>query len=82
MLEKERDEARQECDSLRRKLTLQEQHNLYFKQRYELLQRELFGRKSERRELFSNVLQELLPGFDDAGRPAPARRGTARPPGR
>ena len=71
VLEKERDELKQERDGLLHKLTLQEQRNLYFKQRYELLQRELFGRKSERRELLSNVFQELLPGFDDAERPIP-----------
>ena len=79
VLEKERDEASQERDELRHKLSLQEQHCLYFKQRYELLQRELFGRKSEARELFSSVLQGLLPGFDDAGRPAPPQESETTP---
>jgi len=64
--------SEQTCAELVRKLALQEQNNLYYKERYELLRKEFFGRKSERRELSSTIQMPLLPGFDDANRPTAA----------
>lgn len=64
-----------ERDDLTRKLELTVHHNLYYKERYELLQRSLYGKKSERRELTSSQTM-LLPCFDDATRPQPPESKT------
>ena len=61
-----------ERDDLRRKLELEQQSALYYKERYQLLQRQLFGKKSEKRKLDDSLSRLLLlPGFDDEQRPEP-----------
>lgn len=65
-----------ERDELAKKLELSSQNNLYYKERYELLQRTLFGKKSERRELSSGAATMVLPGFDDITRPKPPETET------
>lgn len=59
-----------ERDELAKKLELASQHSLYYKERYELLQKSFFGKKSERREVNSSQTL-LLPGFNDDTRPVP-----------
>lgn len=54
---------------LARKLESRDQSILYFKERYELMQRQLFGKKSEKRKLDEGLKAQLLPGFDDEQRP-------------
>lgn len=59
-----------ERDELRKKVEVQAAEILYYKERLSVLQREVFWKKSERRELPRSVAQLLLlPGFDDANRP-------------
>ena len=70
-IEAELKNTRAERDALAAELRTQKQSIAYYKERYELLQRQLFGKKSEKRELDESLKRLLLlPGFDDAGRPA------------
>ena len=69
LLERELQSTREERDNLAGKLERKEQDILYYKERYELLQRQLFGKKSEKRQLDEGLRALLLPGFDDALRP-------------
>ena len=55
-----------ERDQLAQKEGRKDQDILYYKERYELLQRQLFGKKSEKRKLDDGLRAQLLPGFDDA----------------
>ena len=63
-LESERAELAQALES-------QKQNSTYYKERFELMQRQLYGKKSEKRRLDAVEGQSLLPGFDDDGRPVP-----------
>lgn len=56
--------------TLVQKLEIKDQSILYYKERYELLQKRLFGKSSEKR-ILNPTGAPLLPGFDDALRPAP-----------
>ena len=70
VLEQELAHAREERDVLAQKLEIKDQNILYYKERYELLQKRLFGKSSERRTLTAADAQ-LLPLFGDALRPTP-----------
>lgn len=69
-LEQELARAREERDALAQKIEIQGQSILYYKERYELLQKRLFGKSSEKRILNAADAQ-LLPLFGDALRPTP-----------
>lgn len=58
-------------EELQKKLSAREADALFYKNRYELLIQKLYGKQSEKRQISTSTLQQVLPGFGDEPRPAP-----------